>query len=109
MPFPQVTATVTAEVASIQGVKLIVTVNGLSDLAPKVVALSFQFTEVANNRYAYFAKFVPANATSTTFTITVPYPDNADPENIPLSDIIVENSLVAEYYFVDGNPAPLNA
>lgn len=106
MPFPEVTTTINAEIASNQAVKLIVTVNGLSTLAPKVVALSVQFTEVANNRFGYFAKFAPAAATTTNFIITVPYPDNLDPDTLVAANVI--QSAEAEYYFVDGNPNPLN-
>ena len=108
MAFPTVTAITTAIIASNQAVKLLVTVNGLSTLADKVVALSVQFTSVANNEYGYFAKFVPAANTSTTFTITVPYPDNLNPDTLVAANVIFENTLRAEYYFVDGNPNPLN-
>ena len=106
MAFPTVTAITTAIIASNQAVKLLVTVNGLSTLADKVVALSVHFTGVANNEFGYFAKFVPAAATTTEFIITVPYPDNLNPASIPL-DAIVQD-LRAEYYFVDGNPNPMN-
>ena len=108
MPFPTVTTSTPAIIASNQAVKLIITVTGLSTLADKVVALSVQFTGVANNDFGYFAKFVSAADTSTTFTITVPYPDDISPASLVVSDVIHVNTLRAEYYFVAGNPSPLN-
>lgn len=106
MSFPEVNTTINAEIAGNQAVKLIVTVNGLSTLAAKIVALRVQFTEVANNKFGYFSKFVPMAVTTTNFIITVPYPDNLDPNTLVAANII--QSADAEYYFVDGDPNPLN-
>lgn len=109
MPFPTATLPAgftVATIASNQAVKVTITVTNLSTLADKIVALSVHFTSIANNEFGYFAKFVPAADTSVDFVITVPFPDNANPAAIPITDIIQSTS--ASYYFVDGNPAPLN-
>lgn len=107
MAFPEVQTTISAVVSRNQAVKLIITVNNLSTLADKIVALRVHFTSIANNEFGYFSKFVFATSTSVDFIITVPFPDTDNPAAIPITDII--QSTTAEYYFVDGDPNPMNA
>ena len=80
MPFPIISISETATLNSDQGVEIRITVTGLSTLADKIVTLSFNFAnDIANNgsgnpETAFFAKFVPAAANSTTFTFIAPFP-----------------------------------